>query len=1254
MDEDKNNISDNSAVLFINNGVVTELVESRGYHQRLNGKKMNDELLKNSELHFYKSLKDVRIPYGVTKIADFVFVNCESLENVIIPDSVTEIGISAFSKCRSLKSIVIPDSVTEIGISAFSNCRSLKSIAIPKSVTKIKKSTFVNCESLENVIIPDSVTEIGISAFSNCRSLKSIVIPKSVTEIGIATFSNSGLESIIIPEGVTKIGDKAFLECGLLKELRLPKTVESIGSGAFYKCISLKGITIPITITEINSNFSDCNIPLFFYLEDTESFILTDAIKNVIDSRKLSFGFENEDGSKAIDILNKCWNERGCDFLYGKKIVVKNLKENLELLSGIISDEDIIILLCNNDLLFSESIVDNFYENFKYLVSQRSLIDKDSLETICFGDVIALDISDSKNFKETFMKKINNIDVGIFNALFCSPNDKNKLELRNRLVVCSGVYSDLLSNINGVKTIIKRNFFDNLVDFDNNKYISNYVNPIDNYYNFFSYKKDGVCVFDGIKYHLTSELMKINPEVLNFFSNLTDSERNKFMESLSTIKNWDVYGDRKIQATMLKNEIVGRVMYSIVKKNYEDKKSKAKEDKIPVPKLDKKFYNGLDYAVDLDFDYLCVDVFNDIAFEDSKNIDRRPISSEEKQKIFENIKIIKLLIENENPYIFDIFRGKKEIHYEYYKFAYDSGYLFSDSEEKMFFLDCSDKEKMQKKRKEKIDDVIANAIINDIGLPSIVNEEVYLRRLNSLIDVYFNDHKGDLMPIFRAIGVYLEKNYEYYNQGFLNADTIKLSKDIFDEDNDTYNDVDRLLYCLFNYNRLAHSIDTIKMKEIQIDCERYKNRSSENLGALKNALSSYNKLQEYGLSVENINSFLLTRGFSSNMDEFLKKYSGVQSSGLDIYSKFSDEFKYYMEKNNVGINKINKDIYQLLLEPILDLNKIEKFSNEYGINEEELKKKLEDISNIYNSDELNSIIKSLNDSQPLDSTVNLLELSNEKKLSIIRYLNHIRKISSDSRNSISEYAQQQRLFFNVKSLIAKRFIDNLGSYLQSDDCEIFFKNNGYIVEKQVAGNSNVLVCYNPKFQLPFAIHMPNDRESVGNSSIVYTKINDGLVVRSKVEIKETEENGMVIKDGAKLKIKKLYDPGFIDSKNPSISLMLYSNFFKYDVLKIKSEIENFCNIVPKPDINTCRSFENYILNKLPISNWNIVYDCTGTDEINVMDKYKNEINFSKLEAFIQEVENNSGIGESKRQSSEIKFMLSDSYQSSSVDSAKKI
>ncbi|MDE6597792.1 MAG: leucine-rich repeat domain-containing protein [Clostridia bacterium] len=237
----------------------------------------------------------------VTAIETEAFAGCFLLESVNIGDNITSIGMGAFRHCSALTSIKIPDSVTSIGNSAFMGCSALTSITIPDGVTEISDGLFSGCNALKEIVIPDSITKIGNSAFWCCFSLTDITLPDGLTVIGEEAFSScTSLRNLVMPDSVTTIGERAFKDCHSLKynediiayylgnnvnpfvvlvkvnskgiiRCTLSEKTKIIYINAFYGCSSLESITIPDSVTIIESGaFRFCRSLTDIYFNGTK------------------------------------------------------------------------------------------------------------------------------------------------------------------------------------------------------------------------------------------------------------------------------------------------------------------------------------------------------------------------------------------------------------------------------------------------------------------------------------------------------------------------------------------------------------------------------------------------------------------------------------------------------------------------------------------------------------------------------------------------------------------------------------------------------------------------------------------------------------------------------------------------------------------------------------------------------------------------------------------------------------------------
>ena len=196
-----------------------------------------------SDFGAYAHIGSVTLPGSVTAIGNSAFYGCSRLQNVSLSEGLTSVGDNAFNSCNALESIFIPESVTEIGASAFGYCDHLTAFAVPAAVTSIGASAFYGCDSLTAITV-DPLNENYASDAYGC------LYNKSMTEL-IRYPSAGPAAAFAVPDGVETIGKQAFQKCVNLKEVSLPESVTDITLPAFEQC----GITA-FTVDAENPSFS--------------------------------------------------------------------------------------------------------------------------------------------------------------------------------------------------------------------------------------------------------------------------------------------------------------------------------------------------------------------------------------------------------------------------------------------------------------------------------------------------------------------------------------------------------------------------------------------------------------------------------------------------------------------------------------------------------------------------------------------------------------------------------------------------------------------------------------------------------------------------------------------------------------------------------------------------------------------------------------------------------------------------------------
>ena len=239
---------------------------------------------------YSKTIQNVVVEEGITKIGDGLFYNCMILSEVSLPETLTEIGGNAFYNCTAIVEVSIPDSVTKIGDGAFYKCVNLDDVKMSKNIRSVgacafdeigKATDYIEgenaCTYIDNVLISyisDNYYEgtvttfkvlngtrvISDGAFSDAyeSGITKIILPDSVVSIGEEAFLElKTLERIVLPDSLEIIGDYAFWGCESLKEISIPESIEFIGEQAFFKCSSLGIISLPDKAFEILSDAFD-------------------------------------------------------------------------------------------------------------------------------------------------------------------------------------------------------------------------------------------------------------------------------------------------------------------------------------------------------------------------------------------------------------------------------------------------------------------------------------------------------------------------------------------------------------------------------------------------------------------------------------------------------------------------------------------------------------------------------------------------------------------------------------------------------------------------------------------------------------------------------------------------------------------------------------------------------------------------------------------------------------------------------------
>jgi len=174
------------------------------------------------------------------------------------------VGAGAFAGNLDIKEVYFTDGATFIGAGAFEECINIESVHFGEGTKEMGHFIFKGCTQLETVYFSSAVKMIPYETFMNCAKLRNVVFDENsqITTIGSYSFYRcTSLKNISIPDSVAKIEEYAFAESGL-EGISIGENgkLNFIGKGAFNMCRSLVEFKIPKSVITIEEElFSFCS-----------------------------------------------------------------------------------------------------------------------------------------------------------------------------------------------------------------------------------------------------------------------------------------------------------------------------------------------------------------------------------------------------------------------------------------------------------------------------------------------------------------------------------------------------------------------------------------------------------------------------------------------------------------------------------------------------------------------------------------------------------------------------------------------------------------------------------------------------------------------------------------------------------------------------------------------------------------------------------------------------------------------------------
>ncbi len=222
---------------------------------------------------------------------------------------VLAIAPGALSGNAQVENIVCADGIETIGSGAFRRNANLKTLVLPESVSDFDPGWFDRCANLEELVLPGKLENVKRGVLSSGK-LKRLVMGKAVRDIEAGAFQGSVLEEVVVSEEnpfIVTDGSAIYsadlkrlyaLACPL-EELVIAQGCEVVGTKCCHGFKSLKSVSVPDSVTEIESfAFSDTGLTAFvappslksigdkafLYCDQLHEVVLNDGLESIGDS----------------------------------------------------------------------------------------------------------------------------------------------------------------------------------------------------------------------------------------------------------------------------------------------------------------------------------------------------------------------------------------------------------------------------------------------------------------------------------------------------------------------------------------------------------------------------------------------------------------------------------------------------------------------------------------------------------------------------------------------------------------------------------------------------------------------------------------------------------------------------------------------------------------------------------------------------------------------------------------------------------
>ena len=186
-----------------------------------------DELNEKTKKEYdIKSIIRIEFPENITRTQS-KFRYMSNVVYIHLPPTVNLIGQDEFHNCTSLVYINVPRDCTAIGNYAFNGCSKLEVLDMSEAVSLKSTGSNFGGNKITSLIFPEGFETFG--GMSSASSLVEVKFPYTLKTM--KGFQFASFTEFVVPDNLTSLGGKAFDYCLSLQTVTIPKSVTSIDTG---------------------------------------------------------------------------------------------------------------------------------------------------------------------------------------------------------------------------------------------------------------------------------------------------------------------------------------------------------------------------------------------------------------------------------------------------------------------------------------------------------------------------------------------------------------------------------------------------------------------------------------------------------------------------------------------------------------------------------------------------------------------------------------------------------------------------------------------------------------------------------------------------------------------------------------------------------------------------------------------------------------------------------------------------------------